>query len=136
MKVERTHENSYNHRSLKKKQANNRVHDKQRQSLIKICITFGIFTVLIGKVELDNISLYKQGQTTKAYVFHHTSKSRRGVSLYEFKVNGIRYTGHDKNSEVGNFIDIVYLPNNPKINRNAKVIDQDWCVWLYRKITE
>lgn len=135
MKVDSTRENSHNHRSLKN-QAKNRVHDKQRRSLIKLYITFGIFAVLIGKVELDNIFLYKQGQTTKAYVYHHTSKSRRGVSLYEFKVNGIRYTGHDQNSKVGSFIDVLYLSKNPKINRNAKVIDQDWCVWLYRKITE
>jgi hypothetical protein len=58
------------------------------------------------------------------------------VSLYEFKVDGIRYTGQDPNSEVGNYIEIVYLPQKPKINRNAKAIDKDWCVWAYRKITE
>ena len=110
--------------------------DKKRQSLIIICITFGIIALLIGKVELEHIFLYEQGQTAKAYVYRHTSKGRRGVSLYEFKVDGIRYTGQDQNSEVGNYIEIVYLPQKPKINRNAKVIDQDWCVWAYRKITE
>lgn len=110
--------------------------DKKRRSLIIICITFGIIALLIGKVELENIFLYEQGQTAKAYVYRHTSKGRRGVSLYEFKVDGIRYTGQDQNSEVGNYIEIVYLPQKPKINRNAKVIDQDWCVWAYRKITE
>lgn len=61
---------------------------------------------------------------------------RRSVSLYEFKVDGIRYTGQDRNSEVGNYIEIAYLPKSPKINRNAKVLDEDWCVLLYRKIIE
>ena len=110
--------------------------DKKRRSLIIICITFGIIALLIGKVELENIFLYEQGQTAKAYVYRHTSKGRRGVSLYEFRVDGIRYTGQDKNSEVGNYIEIAYLPQNPKINRNAKVLDEDWCVLLYRKIIE
>lgn len=125
-----------NHRLREKEMKSIPKPDKKRRDLIVICIVFGITALLICKVELENIFLYEQGQTTKAYVFHHTSKSRRGVSLYEFNVNSIRYTGHDKNSKVGDFIDIVYLPNNPKINRNAKVIDQDWCVWVYRKITE
>ena len=110
--------------------------DKKRRDLIVICIVFGIIALGICKVELENIFLYERGQTAKAYVYRHTSKGRRGVSLYEFKVDGIRYTGQDQNSEVGNYIEIVYLPQKPKINRKAKAIDQDWCVWVYRKITE
>ena len=110
--------------------------DKKRRDLIVICIVFGIIALGICKVELENIFLYEQGQTAKAYVYRHTSKGRRGVSLYEFRVDGIRYTGQDQNSEVGNYIEIAYLPQNPKINRNAKVLDKDLCVLLYRKIIE
>jgi len=132
MGTEGTRRRNRNRRLRKKGQKT----DKNRRSLIISCITFGIIALLIGKVELENIFLYEQGQTAKAYVYRHTSKGRRGVSLYEFRVDGIRYTGQDKNSEVGNYIEIAYLPQNPKINRNAKVLDEDWCVLLYRKIIE
>ena len=54
----------------------------------------------------------------------------------EFKVSNERYKGEDLNSKLGDSIEVVYLPKNPKINRKAKAIDQDWCVWVYRKITE
>ncbi len=132
MGTEGTRRRNRNRRLRKKGQKT----DKKRRSLIIICITYGIIALLIGKVELENIFLYEQGQTAKAYVYRHTSKGRRGVSLYEFRVDGIRYTGQDQNSEVGNYIEIAYLPQNPKINRNAKVLDKDWCVLLYRKIIE
>ena len=132
MGTEGTRRRNRNRRLRKKGQKT----DKKRRSLINICITFGIIALLIGKVELENIFLYEQGQTAKAYVYRHTSKGRRGVSLYEFRVDGIRYTGQDQNSEVGNYIEITYLPQNPKINRNAKVLYEDWCVLLYRKIIE
>ena len=132
MGTEGTRRRNRNRRLRKKGQKT----DKNRRSLIISRITFGIIALLIGKVELENIFLYEQGQTAKAYVYRHTSKGRRGVSLYEFRVDGIRYTGQDKNSEVGNYIEIAYLPQNPKINRNAKVLDEDWCVLLYRKIIE
>lgn len=99
-------------------------------------IFWGCIVFLISITEMENIILYKQGQTTKALVYQRTSKGRRGVSLYEFRVSGIRYTGHDSNSIVGDSIQVVYLPKKPKINKNAEVLDQDWCVWLYRKIIE
>lgn len=99
-------------------------------------IFWGCIVFLISITEMENIILYKQGQTTKALVYQRTSKGRRGVSLYEFRVSGIRYTGHDSNSIVGDSIQVVYLPKKPKINKNAEVLDQDWCIWLYRKIIE
>ena len=105
-------------------------------NVIKISIVCCCIVFLIGVTEKENIMLYKQGQTTKALVYRRTSKGRRGVGLYEFRVSGIRYTGHDSNSKVGDSLHVVYLPQNPKINRNAKVLDKDWCIWLYRKITE
>lgn len=135
MKAKRTHKNIHTYLLSKDKRANHRTPNRKWQNL-SVFILFVALAFTIGKVELENIYLYKYGQTTRAFVYRHTSKSRRGVSLYEFKVDSTKYTGHDSNSEVGNFIDIVYLPQNPKINRNAKVINQDWCVWLYRKITE
>ena len=110
--------------------------DKKRRDLIVICIVFGITALLICKVELENICLYEQGQTTKAYVYKLRSIHHGHRSVYEFKVSNERYKGEDLNSKLGDSIEVVYLPKNPKINRNAKAIDQDWCVWAYRKITE
>ena len=95
-----------------------------------------IVTFLIGKVEIENICLYNKGVEAKAYVYKLRSLKTGSRSVYEFKVSNERYTGEDLNSKLGDSIQVVYLPQNPKINRNAKVLDQDWCIWLYRKIIE
>jgi hypothetical protein len=110
--------------------------DKKRRDLIVICIVFGIIALLISKVELENIFLYEQGQTTKAYVYKLRSTHHGDRSVYEFKVSNDRYKGEDLNAKLGDSIQVVYLPQNPRINRNAEVIDEDWCVLLYRKIIE
>lgn len=83
-----------------------------------------------------NIFLYERGQTTKAYVYKLLSTHNVDRTVYEFKVSNERYKGEDMDSKLGDSIEVVYLPKNPKINRNAKAIDKDWCVWAYRKITE
>lgn len=95
-----------------------------------------IVTFLIGKVEIENICLYNKGVEAKAYVYKIRSLKTGSRSVYEFKVCNERYTGEDFNSKLGDSIQVVYLPQNPKINRNAGVLDQDWCIWLYRKIIE
>ena len=110
--------------------------DKKRRDLIVICIVFGITALLICKVELENIFLYEQGQTTKAYVYKLRSTRHGDRRVYKFKVSNERYKGEDLSAKLGDSIEVVYLPKNPKINRKAKAIDQDWCVWVYRKITE
>lgn len=95
-----------------------------------------IVTFLIGKVEIENICLYNKGVEAKAYVYKIRSLKTGSRSVYEFKVANERYIGEDLNSKLGDSILVVYLPQNPKINRNAEVLDQDWCIWLYRKIIE
>ena len=120
----------------RRRERNRRLRKKKRRDLIVICIVFGITALLICKVELENIFLYEQGQTTKAYVYKLRSTRHGDRRVYEFKVSNERYKGEDLNSKLGDSIEVVYLPKNPKINRNAKAIEQDWCVWVYRKITE
>ena len=110
--------------------------DKKRRGSIVICIIFGIIALRICKLELESIFLYEQGQTTKAYVYKLWSTHAVDMSVYEFKVSNERYKGEDGYSKLGDSIEVVYLPKNPKINRSAKAIDKDWCVWAYRKITE
>lgn len=136
MKAQRTHKKDKGHRFQKNERTNPEMSNRLRLNLIKGSIVFGVILFLIGKTEFENVSLYRQGETTKALVYRRTSKGRRGVSLYEFNVSGIRYTSHDHDSKVGDTIDVVYLPKNPKINRNAEVLDQDCVIWLYRKIVE
>ena len=100
-------------------------------SALIIVVTFSIV-----KVEIENICLYNKGVEAKAYVYKLRSLKTGSRSVYEFKVSNERYTGEDSNSKLGDSIQVVYLPQNPKINRNAKSINGDWCVWLYRKIFE
>ena len=95
-----------------------------------------IVTFLIGKVEIENICLYNKGVEAKAYVYRLRSTKTGSISKYEFKVSNERYRGEDLNAKLGDSIQVVYLPKNPRINRKAKVIDEDWCVLLYRKIIE
>lgn len=95
-----------------------------------------IVTFLIVKVEIENICLYNKGVEAKAYVYKLRSLKTSHRSVYEFKVSNERYTGDDFYSKLGDSIQVVYLPKNPKINRNAEVMDKDWCIWLYRKIIE
>ena len=118
---------------------------KKKQKLPKFTISWNMFitraliiilTFSIVKGEIENICLYNKGVEAKAYVYKLRSLKTGSRSVYEFKVSNERYTGEDLNSKLGDSIQVVYLPQNPKINRNAKVLDQDWCIWLYRKIIE
>ena len=107
--------------------------ETNRRSFIKIGIGFGIIVLLICNTELENILLYKQGQTTKAFVY---KEGYRSAGIYEFNVAGRRYIGQHPYAKVGNYVEIVYLPKNPKINRSTDTLGDDLGIWLYRKITE
>ena len=118
---------------------------KKEQKLPKKGIRINVFTIgalitivtfLIVKVEIENICLYNKGVEAKAYVYRLRSTKTGSISKYEFKVSNERYRGEDLNAKLGDSIQVVYLPKNPRINRKAKVIDEDWCVLLYRKIIE
>ena len=73
---------------------------------------------------------------------YFTFDTRESVSgtgnlfYYLPKDESLNSKGEDLNAKLGDSIQVVYLPQNPKINRNAEVLDQDWCIWLYRKIIE
>ena len=132
MKTERTYKKNKNHRLQMNEKTNLEISDRLRLNLIMRSIVFWGIVFLIGKTEFENVSLYRQGEITEAFVYRHAYR----VNLYEFKVLGIKYTGHDINSNVGDTINVAYLPLNPKISRNTEALNQDWVVWLYRKIIE
>ena len=138
METERTRRRNRNRHLRKKEQkmSNSRYGFTINRNTFIICTLIAIVTFLIGKVEIENICLYNKGEKAKAYVYKLRSTKNVSRSVYEFKVSNERYTGEDLNSKLGDSIQVVYLPKNPKINRNADVLDKDWCIWLYRKIFE
>ena len=137
MGTESTRRRNRNKRLRKKEQKLPRIkHVLVRKNMFIIPIIISILTFLIAKTEIDNIRLYNKGVKTKAFVYKLHSLKTGTRSVYEFNVFNERYTGEDLNAGLGDSIDVVYLPKNPKINRNAEVLDQDCVIWLYRKIVE
>lgn len=134
MGTEGTRRRNRNRRLRKKEQKLPKKGIRRKVFIIGALIT--IVTFFIVKVEIENICLYNKGVEARAYVYKLRSLKTGSRSVYEFKVSNERYTGEDLNSKLGDSIQVVYLPQNPKINRNAKVLDEDWCVLLYRKIIE
>lgn len=134
MGTEGTRRRNRNRRLRKKEQKLRKKGIRRNVFIIGALIT--IVTFFIVKVEIENICLYNKGVEARAYVYKLRSLKTGSRSVYEFKVSNERYTGEDLNSKLGDSIQVVYLPQNPKINRNAKVLDEDWCVLLYRKIIE
>ena len=134
MGTEGTRRRNRNRRLRKKEQKLPQKGIRRNVFIIGALIT--IVTFFIVKVEIENICLYNKGVEARAYVYKLRSLKTGSRSVYEFKVSNERYTGEDLNSKLGDSIQVVYLPQNPKINRNAKVLYEDWCVLLYRKIIE
>ena len=102
-------------------------------------VSLGIFLYIVFHIwnsDYENILLYNNAIKTEAVVYKN-ARLRHGVrvSYYQFYIAGTRYEGHFTNLEVGDSIDVVYLPKNPKINRYGKAMDKYWSVMLYRKIT-
>lgn len=134
MGTEGTRRRNRNRRLRKKEQKLPKKGIRRNVFIIGALIT--IVTFFIVKGEIENICLYNKGVEARAYVYKLRSLKTGSRSVYEFKVSNERYTGEDLNSKLGDSIQVVYLPQNPKINRNAKVLYEDWCVLLYRKIIE
>lgn len=104
-----------------------------RNQLILYILTCTI-TFLICRAEIQNILLYNHGKITKALVYKYKSTRTGPLSIYQFYVSETRYIGRDIGLDVGDSIEVVYLPKNPEINRNAEMLERDWGVRLYRKI--
>ena len=134
MGTEGTRRRNRNRRLRKKEQKLPKKGIRRNVFIIGALIT--IVTFFIVKVEIENICLYNKGVEAKAYVYRLRSTKNGSRSKYEFKVSNERYIGEDLNAKLGDSIQVVYLPQNPRINRKAKVLDEDWCVLLYRKIIE
>lgn len=137
MGTEGTRRRNRNRRLRKKsqKQPNGDAFTISRNVFV-IGVFIPVLTFLIGKTAIDNIRLFDKGVEVKAYVYKIRSLKTGSRSVYEFKVLNERYTGEDSNSKLGDSIQVVYLPNNPKINRSAEVLDKDWGIWLYRRLFE
>lgn len=87
-------------------------------------------------IPYENILLYNNGIKTTAVVYAN-ARLRHGVncSHYQFYISGTRYKGRYADLEIGDSIEVIYLPKNPRVNFPAKGIESSSPVILYRKIT-
>lgn len=86
----------------------------------------------------ENILLYNNGLKTEAVVIGRFNRWRHRSlqrwERYEFSVLDVKYTGECREQNVDS-LEIIYLPKNPKINRNLKTFNVLTSVSVYRKIT-
>ena len=138
MGTEGTRRRNRNRRIRKKEQKFLRARHKSciDRNRFVIGIVSIVMIFLFCKLEIENILPYNKGVKTSAFVYKFRSLKTGDMAVYEFKVDKERYTGESINGKLGDSIEVLYLPQNPEINRNAKSINEDWCVWLYRKIFE
>ena len=95
---------------------------------IPIILLSGVILAFALKNTYYNIILKKRGTCVKAKVFNVYRTGRKGTMNieYEFKVNDITYTNSDMGSdEVGDTISVVYLSNDPTINRPSNILHID-----------
>ena len=88
------------------------------------CSAFFIIVIIRGTIiTYQNNRLLKYGEHSKAVIIEKiwNSSSYRNSDgyYYMFKVNNINYEGHtyDKNYLPGDTIEVLYLKDNPSVNR-------------------
>ena len=81
----------------------------------------------LNNIPYENILLYNNGIKTTAVVYAN-ARLRHGVncSHYQFYISGTRYKGRSADLEIGDSIEVIYLPKNPRVNVSAKNIDYLW----------
>ena len=88
-------------------------------------LLLGILFVCGIKNTYYNKLLEEKGVCIKAIVIDNYRTGRKGTMNieYKFKVNNITYTNSDMSSElVGDTISVIYLPNDPTINRPCNIL--------------
>ncbi|MBN2893637.1 MAG: DUF3592 domain-containing protein [Bacteroidales bacterium] len=86
--------------------------------LIMLSIYFLTYSIT-GTVNRKKLA--ENGEVTQGYVYDIISKGSKGVKdyKYRFNVNGRTYYGFDiyAKKEIGDSVQIMYLPDNPKENK-------------------
>ena len=93
----------------------------------KIIYIFCVFVFfVIAKRTIENYQLRNGGICTKAIIQNKYTERHKQVRVYKFRVGNKVYSGtsiYDWHLDIGDTLDIVYLPSNPKINRSVKSIE-------------
>lgn len=93
----------------------------------KIIYVFCVFVFfVIAKRTIEIYQLRNGGICTKAIIQNKYTERHKQVRVYKFRVGNKVYSGtsiYDWHLDIGDTLDIVYLPSNPKINRSVKSIE-------------
>ena len=93
----------------------------------KIIYVFCVFVFfVIAKRTIENYQLRNGGICTKAIIQNKYTERHKQVRVYKFRIGNKVYSGksiYDWHLDIGDTLDIVYLPSNPKINRSVKSIE-------------
>ncbi len=84
------------------------------------------------RAEQENLSLYKTGVETTAFIYDLSPGRHGDYRHYEFYVNGRRYTGSTLKGKLGYTTPIVYLPADPNINENVDDLNSSFAVMFYK----
>lgn len=92
---------------------------------IIIYVLCGLMFFVAVKRTIEIHQLRKDGICTKAIIQKKYTERHKQVRIYEFRVEDRVYSGksiYDRHLDIGDTLDIVYLPSNPTINRSVKSI--------------
>ena len=101
---------------------------KNKISLIVLLIVIAWFIFTVVKKGNINKQVYQKGEMAKAIVIDKRRVGGKGIErcTYSFSFNGISYEGwvDDDYYKVGDTIQILFLKENPEINRGKKFLDR------------
>lgn len=92
-----------------------------------IIYALGVYMLFVmAKRTIEIYQLRNDGICTKAIIQKKYTERHKKVRVYKFRVENKVYSGssiYDWHLDIGDTLDIVYLPSNPKINRSVKSIE-------------
>ncbi len=105
---------------------------KKRNAYYFLAIVFAILLIKPAILTIENWRLSKSGQVSKAIVtdkvWESSSYRNSDGFYYRFRIKNVFYEGHsfDKDQKPGDSIAIMYLPDNPSINRPEDFIKRNY----------
>jgi hypothetical protein len=103
---------------------------KIKPTLLILFIAIIWFITKSSKVTIENYQLNKKGINTKGIIMDVRNVGAKGVirANYYFEVNSDRYQGwvDSRNYRAGDSINILFLKNNPHVNREREFIKENY----------
>jgi hypothetical protein len=101
---------------------------KNKISLVVLLLVIAWFIIIVVKKGKTNTQVYQKGEITKAIIIDKRRVGGKGIErcTYSFLYNNIKYEGwvNDDDFKIGDTIQILFLKENPEINRSKKFIDR------------